>query len=62
MEIPRLETELKLQLLAYAIAMPDLSLGCDLHRSSRQRQSLNPMIEARDRTHIFMDTSWVHYR
>ena len=32
-----------------------------LHHSSQQRQILHPLSEARDRTHILMDTSWVPY-
>ena len=31
-----------------------------LHRSSQQRQILNPLTEARDGTHILVDTSQVH--
>ena len=63
-EVPRLVVELELlQLLAYttAIAAPDLSLVCDLHHNSWQCWILNPLTEARDRTHILMDTVWVHY-
>ena len=50
MELPRLEAELELQLLAYATAMatPDLSLVCDLHHSSQQGWILNPLSKARD--------------
>ena len=33
-----------------------------LRHSSRQHQILNPLNEARDWTHVFMDTSWVHYQ
>ena len=53
MEIPRLGVELELQLPAYTTAteMPDLSHVCDLHHSSQQHQILNPLGEARDRTH-----------
>ena len=49
MEIPMLEVELELKLLAYATATAtsDLSRICDLHHSSRQRQILNPLREAR---------------
>ena len=32
-------------------ATPDLSHVCDLHHNSQQRQILNPLSEARDRTH-----------
>ena len=42
-------------------APPDLSCICDLHHSSQQHQIFNPQTEARDQTHILMDTSWVHY-
>ena len=34
---------------------------CDLHRSSRKHRILNPLSEARDRTHVLMDTSLVCY-
>ena len=37
--------------LISATAVPDLSRICDLHHSSRQRQILNPLSEARDQTH-----------
>ena len=33
---------------------------CDLHHSSRQCRILNPLIEARDQTHVLMDASRVH--
>ena len=39
----------------------DPSLVCDLHHSSQQRQILNALSEARDRTLILMDTSRVSY-
>ena len=58
----RLGVESELQLPAYttATAMWDPSRVCDLHHSSQQRWVLNPLSEARDRTHILMDLSWVH--
>ena len=58
MEVPRLG---ELQLLAYdtATATPDKRHIFDLCCSSQQRQILNPLSEAGDWTHIFMDTSWV---
>ena len=64
MGIPTLGVELKLQLLAYttAPATRDLCLVSDLHHSSRQRQIANPLIEARDRTCILMDTSHIRFR
>ena len=61
MEVPRLGVELELQLLTYttATATSDLSPICDLTHRSWQRQILNPLSEARDQTHIFIDTSQV---
>ena len=61
MEVPRLGVKLELHLPAIAIAMPDPTHISDLHHSSRQHWILNPLREARDRTHILMDTIWVHY-
>ena len=57
-EVPRLGIESELQLPAYttATATPDLSPICVLHHSSWQCWILNPLSEARDRTHILMDT------
>ena len=59
MEVPGLgvESELQLPVYARAIAMPDLSHVCNLCHSSQQCQILNPLGEARDQTHILMDTS-----
>ena len=50
MEVPRLGVESDLQLLAYATAtaMQDPSCIFDLHRSSQQRQILDPLNVARD--------------
>ena len=58
MEVPRLRVESELWPLAYttATAMRDPSHVCDLHRSSRQCYILNPLIEARDRTCVLLDT------
>ena len=63
MKVPRLVVKLELPLLAYttATAPPDRSRVCDLHHTSRQHQIPNPLIEVRDWTHIFMDTSWIHF-
>jgi len=56
MEVPRLRVKSELKLPAYttATAMPNPSRICDLHHSSQQ-----PLIEARNQTYIFMNTSWV---
>ena len=61
MEVPRPEVELELQLPAYttATAMQDPRHICDVHRSSRQRQIADLLNEARDRTQILVDTSWI---
>ena len=46
---------------AYATgtATQDPSRICDLRHRLWQRQILKPLSEARDRTRILMDTSWV---
>ena len=61
MEVPTLGVELGLQVPAYATATatPDPSRICDLRRSLRQRQILNPLSEARNPTRILIDISWV---
>ena len=61
MEVPRLGVKSELQLLAYttATATPDPSHICDLCCSLWQCGILNPPSEARDRTCILMDTTWV---
>ena len=63
MEAPMLGVESKQQLPAYttATAMQDLSCVFDLHHSSQQCRILNPLNEARDRTHILMDTSEIRF-
>ena len=45
-----------------ATATWDPSRVCNLHRSSWQRQTLNPLSGARGPTCVLMDTSQVHYR
>uniref|UniRef100_A0A4X1V729 Uncharacterized protein n=1 Tax=Sus scrofa TaxID=9823 RepID=A0A4X1V729_PIG len=42
--------------------MPDPSRFCDLHHSSWQRRILNPLSEARDRTHNLMVPSQICFR
>ena len=63
MEVPRLRVESELQLPACTtvIAVQDLSSICDLYHSSWQCRIPHPLNESRDRTRIFMDTSWIHF-
>ena len=64
MEVPRPGVKLELQLPAYttARATVDPSHVCDLHHSLQQRQVLNPLSEARDRTWNLMVPVWIHFR
>ena len=64
MEVPRLGVESELQLLAYTTdtATQYPSHVCNLHHSSPQCQTLNPMSKARDQTGLHWDTSQVRYR
>ena len=61
MEVPRLGDQSELQLPAYttATAIPDLSHIYEVCPSFWQRQILNSLIQASDRTCILMDASWV---
>ena len=63
LEVPRLGVRAELQLPAYptATAPQHPSHICNLHHSSQQCWSLNPLSEARDGTGILMDASGVHY-
>ena len=65
MEVPRLGVRLELQLPAYttatATATPDLNHIFDLHCSSWQHQTLNPLSEARYQTLVLLDISQVCY-
>ena len=63
MEVPRLGVKLEIQLSAYATTTATRYLSCvwNLRHGSRKHQILNPLIKARDRTHILMDTSWIHF-
>ena len=57
-EVPRLGVELELQLPAYttATATLDLSRICNVHHSSWQCRTLNPLSKARDQAGILVDT------
>ena len=62
MEVPRLGFELELQLPdALATAMQDPSRIFHLQHSSLQRRILNPLSEAREQTHILMNSSWARW-
>ena len=56
-------SQIRAALLAYSTALgtQDLSHICDLHHSSWKCWILNPRSEARDRTHILIDTSQVQF-
>ena len=58
MEAPRLRVQSELQLPAYTTitATQDPRHTCNPHRSSWQRWILNPLSDAREWTHILMDT------
>ena len=58
----RLGVESELQLPATATTVQDPSHICNLCHSLWQHWILNPLSEARDRTHILMDASRVCYR
>ena len=61
MEVPKLGTESKLQLLAHAsaTAVPDPSRICDLYHSLRQCWILNLLSKARDQTRNLMVPSQI---
>jgi len=58
-----MEIQSELQVPAYttATATRDPTSLCDLHHSSWQRQILNPLSEARDRTKVLVNTSQICY-
>ena len=68
MEVPRLGVESELQRPAYttatATATTAQGLSCifNLHHSSWQRQILNPLGEAKDRTRNLMVPSRIRFR
>ena len=55
------QLELELPACARASATPDPSRMCNLHHSSWQRRILNPLSEARDRTHNLMVPSRIPF-
>ena len=61
MKVPRLGVKLELQVLAYttATAIPDPRHICNLRCGLRHHWILNSLSEAKDQTHILMDTSRV---
>ena len=61
MHVPKLGVESELKLPAYttATALWDPGCVCSLCHSSRQCQILKPLSEARDGTHILVDTRGV---
>ena len=64
MEVPRLgvyHQNCSCRPTSQATATRDPSQACDLHHSSQQRRILNPLSKARDRTHVFTDTSRIHF-
>ena len=61
MEVPGLGVESELPANTIATATQDLKLVCDLHHSPWQCWILNPLIEARNRTHVLKDTTRVCY-
>ena len=63
MEVPTLGVQSELPVPAYitATATQDPSRVGDLYHSSWQCQILNPLREARDRTHDLMVPSQIHF-
>ena len=64
MEVPRLQVESELQLLAYntATEVQDPSRICDPHNSPRQCWVSDPLSEARDQTRMLMNASQICFR
>ena len=59
MEVPSLGIQVELLASITTIATATWSHICNLHHSSRQRQILNPLREARDGTCILVDASQI---
>ena len=57
----RLGVDLELQLPVYTIASATLELSCvcNVHHQLMAMPDPNPLNKARDRTPIFMNTSWI---
>ena len=62
-DVPRLGVGSEFQQPAYTTAIATRNPSCvwNLHHSSQQRPIPDPSSEARDRTRILMDTSWIHF-
>ena len=62
MEVPRLGVELGLQLPTYTTVTATWALSrvCDLHHGNATIP--DPLIEARDQSHILTDPSWIRFR
>ena len=61
-EVPRLGIKSELRLPASTTATVTQDPSLNLHHSSRQRQILNPLSEAGDRTRNLMVPSWICFR
>ena len=59
MEVPRLGVKSESSACTTATETPDSSHISDLHHNSQQRWIPDPLSEARDWTHILMDTSQI---
>ena len=58
----RIKLELQLPAYATATAMQDPSHVWDLHKSSRQRQILDPPSKGRDQIHVLIGNNQIHFR
>ena len=61
MDVPSLGVKSELQLRAYTHSNAGSKPVCDPHYSSWQHQVPNPLIEARDQTHILMGASQIRF-
>ena len=62
-EVPRLGVKSELHLVAYttATATGYLSSICNQHHSCWKCWMPDPLSDAKDPTHILMDTSWIRF-